>query len=260
MLLITSSEVISLAFNAREQISTMSIRPLKIDIAQEHFIRPRFGDLLFDRMCEGQYADFVDRYIKPALAHYVRYGVIDELSVGISDNGAIVYGSLDESIDRNAQSDKTESQTKNESGSVAGLTTESNNDVTSQKSNQTRQLERESFTDPTIPNYPLQTVAETLTTKGDSTSNVITDSTINKSEQSTVEDMTTGAHKGVDSSSQSRLAVSYRAASSAERRVIVCRALSDGNVLLAKAVRYVERNIDQFELYLPSSVSSRAFF
>ena len=90
MLLITPEEVLAYAFSPREKIAPVSIRRAKIDVAQEHFIHPIVGDFMFGSMTDGKFRPFVNEYIKPALAHYVRYGVIPELSIRMGDDGAVV--------------------------------------------------------------------------------------------------------------------------------------------------------------------------
>lgn len=91
MLLINPAEVIKYAFNSREMISPELIRETKIDISQEVFVRPRIGDELFDKITGGEHKKLTDEFIKPALAYYIRYIVIEELAVKLGDDGAIVY-------------------------------------------------------------------------------------------------------------------------------------------------------------------------
>lgn len=91
MLLITPSEVVEYAFTPREEISPQSIRTVKIDIASDHFVRPRFGDALYDKFTEGEYQPYVEEYLKPAIAHFVRYAIIDELSIQMSQSGAMCF-------------------------------------------------------------------------------------------------------------------------------------------------------------------------
>lgn len=91
----------------RENISPQVIRPAKIDIAADHFVRPRFGDELYDKFIEGEYSPFVEEFIKPALAHYVRYGVVDELSIQMSDSGAVLFENEEQKSLQNKNSSVT---------------------------------------------------------------------------------------------------------------------------------------------------------
>lgn len=91
MLLINPSEVIKYAFNSREMINSDLIRDTKIDISQEVFVRPRIGDVLFDKITAGEHKNLTDEFIKPALAYFIRYIMIEELAVKLSDDGAILY-------------------------------------------------------------------------------------------------------------------------------------------------------------------------
>lgn len=91
MILITPSEVLDHAFTAREQITPQSVKIAKIITCCEKYIRPRFGDNLYDKFADGEYSTFVDGYLKPAIAHYVRYAIVDELSIQLSDNGAMQF-------------------------------------------------------------------------------------------------------------------------------------------------------------------------
>ena len=89
MVLITSSEVIDLAFSSVEQITPGIIKETKIEAAQERYIRPAFGEM-YDAMTEGRYPEFVNTYLKPALAYFVRHDVIPEVSTPIGNTGAML--------------------------------------------------------------------------------------------------------------------------------------------------------------------------
>lgn len=260
MLLIRPDEVIDRAFTQREQITADSIRALKIDVAQEKYIRPRFGAEFFDQMCQGFYADFVDQYIKPPLAHYVRYALIDELSIQMTDNGAIIYGKTDEAIDSSLSTDQTENLTRTKTDQTEGSSTQNETGTQTQKINQTDQTEKEGFSDTTVTNFAQDSGTEVATIKEDQTHTVLSDTTVNRNEQTVVSDKSLSTVNSADQKNQNRISQTYRVATLVERRIIAGQALSDANVLLAKAVRYVERNEDQFEHYLPMSLSSRVFF
>lgn len=118
-LLITPSRVIELAFSKLEMISADSIRQSKIDVAQEYFIRPMLGDVLFEQVLLGQHSLFANTFLQPALAHYVRYGIIGELSVQIGDSGAVVY--------QNERADNTRNNTQDSTSSAEQILSRNEN-------------------------------------------------------------------------------------------------------------------------------------
>ena len=91
MKLITPSEVIDFAFARRETINSDDISPTTIDIATEQYISPRIGSEFMEKLCEGQFDDFTQLYIKPALAYYTRYLLMDNLQIIIQPDGIIDY-------------------------------------------------------------------------------------------------------------------------------------------------------------------------
>lgn len=256
MLLISSQEVIETAFIGREKISPSSIRAIKIDIAQEHFIRPRFGNQMFWAMIEGKYGDFVDLYIKPALAHYVRYGIIDELAVQISDNGAVLYSSTETEQSGNSKRevlDTIEGQKKLvATDEVTARGTQ--NGTSEDNSTQIETLEGTQIKEANGITYRDNSMAETVLSKSITDSVTSTDSS-QKDSTSTIDDKNSKTTSQTDNNLGQLTTLKLREATSAERRIIISRALSDANILLAKAVRYVESHSDLFELYIPSSRS-----
>lgn len=260
MLLITAEEVITHAFTLREQITTRSIRPLKIDIAQERYIRPRFGNEFFDQMCQGKFADFVERYIKPALAQYVRYAMVEELSVQLNENGAIIYGKTDVVMDASTSRDGSEGLTRTTVDQLESTTTNKGTNTQTEKTTQSNQTDKENYVDMSIANYPQENSSELATIKRDLTQSESIDTMVDRNDQKSVTDKSQTTIKNTDMSNQNKISETYRVATLVERRIIAAQALSDANVLLAKAVRYVERNEDQFEFYLPMAVSARVFF
>lgn len=375
MLLITPAEVVELAFTPREIISHSSVRHLKIDVAQEHFIRPRFGDALFEKFKEGEHSAFVDGFIKPALAHFVRYGLVDELSIQMSDTGAVIFHREVTQAERSSNSSTnlteqltaqmrdnstvqsrttTNSQTEKQSElqskvddqknltditelqrdvtATASSTTQNkdlikNDQLTQTQRNDTTSLERSISetttseqttvgTDATLPqsnvinknltqvlqandstdeaneSITVSNVQQTVTDNGDiSKTSTLTGSDTNKMTQTQdqtqthsavitkndsakdqttqdgtklVEDSSNGTEDKdtkrtsqralEDQAEQNTERMSYRPSSDLQRRLIRSRALADANILMAKAVRYVERNIELFPEYEPRSV------
>lgn len=243
----------------REKIALDSIRPVKIDIAQELFIRPMFGDTMFQRLLKGDHEQFVVDYLHPALAHFVRYAVVDELSVQVTDNGALVFlSTLSELVADGVSTDKT----TNSSDTQTHQTTDTLDDRTITKklndetTHDTNSDETHLTNSSTI--NEIKTAAE-ITTK----IQTLTDS--NKLKQQLTRDDQTIAEGSVkkdstDKQTSQQFKESLRPASIIERRVIKQRALADANILLDKAVRYVERNSEQFSDYVPAQFSPNIFF
>lgn len=69
--LITPSEVLEIAFDDRLRVPADSINPAQILAAEAQYIQPIFGDI-YTAMQQDQLVDFVNDYIKPALAVYVK--------------------------------------------------------------------------------------------------------------------------------------------------------------------------------------------
>ena len=85
-LLITAPEVLETAFPSNEYVPEGMIVPARIETAQLGFLRPVFGKL-YDKLGEEPYAAFCRTYIKPALAYYVRYLMVDEQCAAIGAAG-----------------------------------------------------------------------------------------------------------------------------------------------------------------------------
>ena len=85
-LLITAAEVLETAFPSNEYVPEGMIVPARIETAQLGFLRPVFGKL-YDKLGEEPYAAFCRTYIKPALAYYVRYLMVDEQCAAIGAAG-----------------------------------------------------------------------------------------------------------------------------------------------------------------------------
>lgn len=285
MLLITPSEVVNYAFTPREEISPQVIKAAKIDVVSDHFVRPRFGDNLFERFEAGDHESFVDSFLKPALAHYVRYAIIDELSIHMSDNGAVIFENEGLQSKHSKQSSLQKVDDSTSSVSDMMVSRVDDDTTTGVEKESLREVAKESRETSTIDETD-QTTVEKLTKEAASTvmtiteeSNTVVDQNLNSTLMSTVSDTETlsveqqqSVHKigsenrtteslkelaeKSDSTSQSDGETSTercksRPATDFERRVVRARALSDANILLAKAVRHVERNLDMFPEYEP---------
>lgn len=260
MLLITQSDVVSIAFMSREQISNDTIRPVKIDIAQEYFIRARLGDDMFQEMLEGKHAQFVTSYIKPPLAHYVRYLITQELSIKITNEGVLVFDLAETIVGSNEQRNLTLTiqDTTTSEGSI--------NDSTVIVETQTRKdIFDSEHTNSADRHGTIETVLSESGHNTEKSANDITDS-LNKNDSLSRNHndvvAKSGTHTTVDGVNLDKTdkRKNTRPASASEIRVLALRALSDANILLAKAVRYVERNSEQFESYRPSRYSDHIFF
>lgn len=112
MNLINPKEVISHAFSARDSVSESSIRPARITVAQERHIRPAFGDRMFEQMLAGEHTAYVNTYLKPALAHFIRHELIGELALQVGDQGLHLHSSEDS--DQQHQVNKNDTVNKEE--------------------------------------------------------------------------------------------------------------------------------------------------
>ncbi|WP_304708305.1 hypothetical protein [uncultured Rikenella sp.] len=109
MQLIQPEEVVGLAFAADDPIDPANVREMRIEAAQLRYIRPAFGDAMYESMRQERYPEFVYTFVKPALAHFVRYELIVELAVRSADRG-VVRPSAEETT-------RTSSATRNDTGS-----------------------------------------------------------------------------------------------------------------------------------------------
>lgn len=86
--LITPAEVLELAFPSNQYLPEEMILPAKIDAAQYRFLKPAFGSL-YVCLAEERYEMFLNQFVKPALAYYVRYLVIDDLCASTGTSGVL---------------------------------------------------------------------------------------------------------------------------------------------------------------------------
>ena len=87
-LLISSAEALSLAFTPAEFQPEELIPAVTIETAQLRYLKPAFGPL-YDCLNEPRYEAFVERYVKPALACYVRALVIDARAAAVGPSGIV---------------------------------------------------------------------------------------------------------------------------------------------------------------------------
>ena len=86
--LISPAEVLELAFPSNQYLPEDMILPAKIDTAQYRFLKPAFGNF-YACLVNEQYESFLNRFVKPALAFYVRYLIIDDLCASTGTSGVL---------------------------------------------------------------------------------------------------------------------------------------------------------------------------
>lgn len=118
MELLTKEEALQLAFGGNDTVSIRSIREEKIMVAQERFLRPAFGNELYEELESGKHYEFVTEYVKPALAQYVRYQMIPELMVRLSDSGIVLVSATETEDSTREQSKNKVSETTNSKGAT----------------------------------------------------------------------------------------------------------------------------------------------
>ena len=91
--LITSDDVITYAFIGEEKVKSSHIKSSAIDVAEKRFIIPLLGQDMFDAIIGGGYADILAK-LKPCLAYFVRYVVLPDLSVSVTNMG-MMHNSTD---------------------------------------------------------------------------------------------------------------------------------------------------------------------
>ena len=88
--LITASEAITIAF-LDKNFPSAKIKDSLIDIAQEQYLRPAIGDDFYEAINVAdpptQYDDFIDDYLQPALAYFILYLMLPEISMQITGSG-----------------------------------------------------------------------------------------------------------------------------------------------------------------------------
>ena len=85
--LITSEQILALAFADAEYISPATIGSADIVAATSRYLQPIMGQPLIDALTEGEYATLLEQYVAPALAFTVRLLVQPALFLRIGDGG-----------------------------------------------------------------------------------------------------------------------------------------------------------------------------
>ncbi len=87
-LLITPAQVAETAFRAPDFITADAVPEATILAAQQKFIRPVLGGL-YEKLCAGEYPDFLSEYLLPPLALYVKMLMLPSLSVQAGAAGVV---------------------------------------------------------------------------------------------------------------------------------------------------------------------------
>lgn len=85
--IITTAEVLSLAFGDGAYIAPELITPTDIETATHRWVTPVVGQSLIDAVKDGRYATFAEEYLKPTVALFVRYTVQPRLNASTSQMG-----------------------------------------------------------------------------------------------------------------------------------------------------------------------------
>lgn len=88
--LLTTTEVVALAFNDKNFLPA-KILDSHLEVAHEGFLRPALGDTFYEELIAstpiGANKTFVDGYLKKPLAWYVKYVILPEIMVHVSNTG-----------------------------------------------------------------------------------------------------------------------------------------------------------------------------
>lgn len=88
-LLITPAGVAEAAFLAPDFLAPEAIPESTILAAQQRFICPVLGGALCDAMAGGAYPEFLDGFVRPALALYVKMSMLPSLAVQTGAAGVV---------------------------------------------------------------------------------------------------------------------------------------------------------------------------
>lgn len=91
--LIDSSRVVALAFAGGEYVDPASVPETSIAVAEERWLLPVIGNSLHAALAAGQYADFMEEYVAPAIAIYTRLLMMPDMAVRSGQYGVTVPAS-----------------------------------------------------------------------------------------------------------------------------------------------------------------------
>lgn len=85
-LLISTLEIAELAFSKNDNIRQGVINDTEIYTAQIKFIKPALGNL-YPMLHKQEYNEFLNKRIKPAIAWFVKYQIINRMNIKIDQDG-----------------------------------------------------------------------------------------------------------------------------------------------------------------------------
>jgi len=97
---ITATEVITTAY-VNTTVNTSDIKDTFIEIAQEKWIRPILGNDFYDELVTENDAtnlsavnqNLMDDHIKPTLSHYIKYEMIINHTIDLTNKGSVIMES-----------------------------------------------------------------------------------------------------------------------------------------------------------------------
>lgn len=87
--ILTPQQVLNLAFSAGEYLPPESLSETLIAAAEERYVRPILGRRLYERLLEGEHADFSSRYIKPLAAVGAKRLLLPQLRLRACPGGVV---------------------------------------------------------------------------------------------------------------------------------------------------------------------------
>ena len=86
--LMTPAEVATVAFPGSLDPEGSFVPVSSIVAAQQKFLKPALNGL-YERLEQGAYVELLEEYVKPALAHYVRYLLLPTISAQVGTTGVV---------------------------------------------------------------------------------------------------------------------------------------------------------------------------
>ncbi len=84
----TPAEVAAAAFPGSLDPEGSFVPVGSIVAAQQKFLKPALNGL-YDRLEQGAYSELLEEYVKPALAHYVRYLLLPTIAAQVGTTGVV---------------------------------------------------------------------------------------------------------------------------------------------------------------------------
>lgn len=87
--LITVEKAREVAFSRQEYLPDDQLTPLRIQIAQDRYVRPVVGEELYEALEQGLYANLLDEFIAPVIAFGVRVMWLAQLRMKVATGGVL---------------------------------------------------------------------------------------------------------------------------------------------------------------------------